>query len=113
MNVLGKRLLMASACVALMSSGQAVAQTAGDGEVGEVIVTGSRIKRADIEGVGPATVIGAPEIAKSGAVNVEALLQRLPWAVTRAARATPTGRRGVGVRRPSTCAASASTGRSS
>ncbi|MER8124535.1 TonB-dependent receptor plug domain-containing protein, partial [Acinetobacter baumannii] len=46
----------------------------------EVVVTGSRIKRTDIEGVGPATVIGAPDIAKSGVVNVETLLQRLPAA---------------------------------
>ncbi|PZQ61495.1 MAG: TonB-dependent receptor [Phenylobacterium zucineum] len=77
----GKRVLLASACMSLMSSGAAFAQGAGgEGEVGEVIVTGSRIKRADIEGVGPATVIGAPEIAKSGIVSVETLLQRLPAA---------------------------------
>ena len=81
MNGLGKRLLMAGACAALMPSGAARAQAAADGDdVGEVIVTGSRIKRADIEGVGPATVIGAPEIAKSGIVNVETMLQRLPAA---------------------------------
>ena len=43
-------------------------------------MTGSRIKRADIEGVGPATVVGAPEIANTGVVNVETLLQRLPAA---------------------------------
>jgi iron complex outermembrane recepter protein len=79
MNSFGKRLLMASACAALMS-GEAMAQTASSGEVGELIVTGSRIKRADIEGVGPATVIGAPEIAKTGIVNVETMLQRLPAA---------------------------------
>jgi len=81
MNGLSKRLLLASACAALAPSGMAFAQTAdGGGEVGEVIVTGSRIKRADIEGVGPATVIGTPEIAKSGIVSVETLLQRLPAA---------------------------------
>ena len=45
------------------ASGEAVAQTADD-EVGEVIVTGSRIKRADIEGVGPATVIAAEQAGR-------------------------------------------------
>ncbi len=62
----------------LMVAGGAAAQEAGS--VDEVVVTGSRIKRTDIEGVGPATVIGAPDIAKSGVVNVETLLQRLPAA---------------------------------
>jgi len=62
----------------VMMAGGALAQEAAS--VDEIIVTGSRIKRADIEGVGPATVIGAPEIARSGVVNVETLLQRLPAA---------------------------------
>jgi len=80
MNKLGKRMLYATSCLALLGAGHASAQSKDSGEVGEVIVTGSRIKRADIEGVGPATVIGAPEIARTGVVNVEALLQRLPAA---------------------------------
>ncbi|UTP38231.1 TonB-dependent receptor [Phenylobacterium sp. LH3H17] len=80
MNKLGKRMLYAGSCLALLGAGQAHAQARDSGEVGEVIVTGSRIKRTDIEGVGPATVIGSPEIAKSGIVTVEALLQRLPAA---------------------------------
>jgi iron complex outermembrane recepter protein len=79
MNGIGKRLLLASACAVLAPSGAALAQTAA-GEVGEVIVTGSRIKRADIEGVGPVTVVDQKEIAATGIANVENLLQRLPAA---------------------------------
>ena len=43
-----------------------------------IVVTGSRIRRADIEGVGPTTVVDAEEIETTGIVNVETLLQRLP-----------------------------------
>jgi outer membrane cobalamin receptor len=92
MNVMRKQLLLAGVCSALMATSQVHAQ---ESDVGELVVTGSRIKRMDIEGVGPATVIGSPEIAKSGIVNVETLLQRP-----------------VGARRRSTCAAWASTARS-
>jgi len=81
MNTLRKRLVFATALTAGILAGQGVwAQQLASANVDEVIVTGSRIKRVDIEGVGPATVIGAPEIAKSGVVNVEALLQRMPAA---------------------------------
>lgn len=81
MKGFGKHLLIASTCGALLPSGVAVAQTSDvTAREDVVVVTGSRIKRADIEGVGPATVIGAPEIAQTGIVNVETLLQRLPAA---------------------------------
>lgn len=43
-----------------------------------IVVTGSRIRRTDIEGVGPSTVVTAEEIENTGIVNVETLLQRLP-----------------------------------
>jgi len=82
MNQFSKRRLFASACVALAMTGTvAAAQTAADGgaaDVGEVVVTGSRIKRADITGVGPATVVTEEAIARTGLSNVETLLQRLP-----------------------------------
>ncbi|KLB54085.1 hypothetical protein XEUV315_23435, partial [Xanthomonas euvesicatoria] len=41
-------------------------------------MTGSHIKRAQMSGVGPTTVIDAETIQSSGAVSVETLLQRLP-----------------------------------
>jgi len=43
-----------------------------------VRVTGSHIKRAQLSGVGPVTVVDAETIARSGATSVETLLQRLP-----------------------------------
>ena len=44
----------------------------------DVVVTGSRIRRQDIAGVGPATVVSAEQIENTGIVNIESLLQRLP-----------------------------------
>ena len=77
MNRFSKRLLLASAMLTgAMSAVPAWAQSANDVE--EVIVTGSRIKRVDISGVGPATVVRQEEIANTGVTNVETLLQRLP-----------------------------------
>lgn len=46
--------------------------------VDAVTVTGSHIKRAQISGVGPVTVIDAEAIERSGAITIETLLQRLP-----------------------------------
>lgn len=42
----------------------------------EVQVTGSRIKRQDLEGVGPVTVFDAQDIAATGVTSTETLLQR-------------------------------------
>lgn len=43
-----------------------------------IVVTGSRIRRTDLAGVGPATVVTAEAIENTGVVNVETVLQRLP-----------------------------------
>lgn len=59
--------------------GVATAQTpapASSPEIGEVVVTGSRIKRQDVEGVGPVTVFDAQAIAATGITSTETLLQR-------------------------------------
>lgn len=45
-----------------------------------VTVTGSHIKRAQISGVGPVTVIDREAIQRSGAISIDTLLQRLPAA---------------------------------
>ena len=44
----------------------------------EIIVTGTRIERADIDSVGPVTVLDAADIAATGISSLEVLLQRLP-----------------------------------
>ncbi len=60
----------------------AEAPTSADGQEADaqndILVTGSRIRRQDIVGVGPATVVNAEQIESTGIVNVETLLQRLP-----------------------------------
>ncbi|OYW97575.1 MAG: TonB-dependent receptor, partial [Caulobacter vibrioides] len=80
MKLIDKRTLLASvaAMATLVGAGQAFAQATETATVEEVIVTGSRIKRADITGVGPATVISQDQIERTGLTNVESLLQRLP-----------------------------------
>ncbi|MCC2603483.1 TonB-dependent receptor domain-containing protein [Sphingopyxis yananensis] len=45
---------------------------------GDIIVTGSRIRRTDLAGVGPATVVSAEQLENTGVVNIENVLQRLP-----------------------------------
>lgn len=56
-----------------------VATAAEEGEEAErMVVTGSRIKRVDIEGANPVTVVGREDILESGMTNVGELLQRLP-----------------------------------
>jgi len=55
------------------------ASPAAKSDQGEsIIVTGSRIRRTDITGVGPANVVTAETIENTGVVNVETVLQRLP-----------------------------------
>ncbi|WOF43530.1 TonB-dependent receptor [Sphingopyxis indica] len=44
----------------------------------DIVVTGSRIRRQDLAGVGPATVVSAEQIENTGIVNIETVLQRLP-----------------------------------
>jgi len=76
-------LLVGAAMVAIYSA-PALAQTetasesAQDTSSGEVVVTGSRIRRQDLAGVGPATVVTAEQIENTGIVNIETVLQRLP-----------------------------------
>lgn len=55
---------------------QPKAQVLGDDS--DIVVTGSRIRRQDLAGVGPATVVTAEQIQNTGIVNIETALQRLP-----------------------------------
>src|SRR3546814_20546760 len=65
-----------------------------------VTVTGSHIKRAQISGVGPVTVIDRESIERSGAISVETLLQRLPAAAGLPGQPTNTYRASNGYRPP-------------
>ncbi|WP_291755155.1 TonB-dependent receptor [Brevundimonas sp.] len=79
MNRMRKRILFAGAVITSTMCGMtASAQEATATNIDEIVVTGSRIKRTDISGVGPATVVTGEDIERTGITNVETLLQRLP-----------------------------------
>ncbi|WP_066660848.1 MULTISPECIES: TonB-dependent receptor domain-containing protein [unclassified Sphingomonas] len=69
---------IAPAMAQTTAPGDPAAETATSETQGEILVTGSRIRRQDIAGVGPATVVSSEQIENTGIVNVETLLQRLP-----------------------------------
>ena len=81
-----KTFLLASAAVIATFATPAFAQNdapaqpiAADAPNGsDIVVTGSRIRRQDLAGVGPATVVSAEQIENTGVVNIETVLQRLP-----------------------------------
>ncbi len=74
--------LLASTATALvaMAATPAVAQDADDEEVEEVIVTGSRIVRKDLEAASPVTVLNAEAITFEGTTRMEDLVASLPQA---------------------------------
>lgn len=82
MRTKGALLLGTAMIAACFTSAQAQTvaadETAQSETSGEVVVTGSRIRRQDLAGVGPATVVSAEQIENTGIVNMETVLQRLP-----------------------------------
>ncbi len=58
-------------------SGAAFAQEEAE-SLDEIVVTGSRIKRADLSAVSPVSVVGSEEFLLSGNLNVEQKLAELP-----------------------------------
>jgi outer membrane receptor protein involved in Fe transport len=68
---------------ALAAAGSAYAQAAagaGDEEVAEVVVTGTRIPSPNLESVSPVTAVTAAEIKAQGVTRVEDLINSLPQA---------------------------------
>src|SRR5687768_5769315 len=57
---------------------QAQNAPADDGALEEVTVTGSRIKRPNLESASPVTVVGTEEIKFQGTSTIESTLNRLP-----------------------------------
>src|SRR6187431_324505 len=69
--------------LALLSAGSIasiVPAFAQDQEVEEVVVTGSRIKMANLEGTSPVTQVTSADIATQGVTRVEDLINQLPQA---------------------------------
>ncbi|MFK8020971.1 MAG: TonB-dependent receptor [Pseudomonadales bacterium] len=73
------KLSLAIASAAGISSAGVTLPTIAQGEsLEEVVITGSRIKRQDLESVSPFVTIGADEFKLSGNLNVEQKLNELP-----------------------------------
>jgi iron complex outermembrane receptor protein len=73
------RLAATATTLAALSPITSAQQAPPPGEPGlsEVTVTGSRIRRQDLDSVGPVTVLDSAAIAATGAVSTEVLLQRM------------------------------------
>lgn len=78
-----KRLLASSIlCGVMLPAAAAWAQQAEEpAQVEEIVVTGSRIARADLTSSSPIAQVGDKELKQSGVVNTENLLNTLPQAV--------------------------------
>jgi iron complex outermembrane recepter protein len=67
---------------ATQANAQAAAAASNGSQVQEVVVTGSRIPRANLESASPLTVVTAGEVKAEGVVNIESLLNNLPSVVS-------------------------------
>jgi len=77
-NAVRLALGLSAGALALSAAPGAMAQDDGAKQIEEVVVTGSRIKRADLESASPVTVLNREEIMATGITDVGDLLQRLP-----------------------------------
>ncbi len=74
-------LAIGAASTAAFTSTTALAQEeAADGDVEKIAVTGSRIRRADVEGANPISVMDAIDIEKFGITSIGDVLQSIPAA---------------------------------
>lgn len=70
----------AAALGAFVPINVAVAQAPGAGEVvEEIMVTGSRIARKDIDGLGKVNILGSEDFAEIGAVSIDQVLKYSPF----------------------------------
>ncbi|KDC55131.1 TonB-dependent receptor [Pseudoalteromonas sp. S3431] len=65
------------AAIPMFSSVQVLAADEGAKSIEKIQITGSRIKRSDMETASPVTLIGADEIRASGATSVDSVLQQM------------------------------------
>ena len=71
-----------SSAVFALSAGSSYAQSqSGASDVGEIVVTGSRIVRQDYVANSPVATVTAEQIQARGDVNVEQILNQLPQVV--------------------------------
>ena len=73
------RLVAATLLVLVVAQAAFAADNAADsGTVAEIVVTGSRIARPELESSTPITIVSAPEIESSGYLNAADVLRNLP-----------------------------------
>lgn len=77
-----RKLYCAVALTALIASNAQAQELGGSASdsasASDIVVTGTRIKRADLESNSPQTVVGSDEFRYQGATSVEQVLNRLP-----------------------------------
>ncbi len=82
MNYPLRKTAIAAAIATAIAGPQAGAQIVDEneevGEIEEIVVTGSRIKRTDLTAPSPVSVVTAENIAQTGTVNLEQLLNEMP-----------------------------------
>ena len=68
-----------AALAALAFSGALAAQESGGGNIEELVVTGSYLKRSAQDSPSPLSVVSSAEIEDLGAADVSEIVQSLPW----------------------------------
>ena len=76
---MSNRIVASCIAAAIGSLGTTSDALAQDAAIEEVYVTGSRIKRADIDGIGKVDVVTADDFAEIGAVSIDQLLKFSPF----------------------------------
>jgi len=73
------RLVVTTLAAFIVAPAAFAADNAADSStISEIIVTGSRIARPELESITPITIVGAPEIQASGYLNAADVLRNLP-----------------------------------
>ena len=80
-NAVKLAIAMNAGLFGLSATSGALAQEDGAGELEEITVTGSRIKKKDYTSNAPVATVGVEQIELTGTVNTESLLNTLPQAV--------------------------------
>ena len=71
--------LLSTSAIAQVATPPSAEPTADAGEQGsDIVVTGTRIRRPDLQSNSPLTTVGSQEIQYQGATTVESVLNRLP-----------------------------------
>jgi iron complex outermembrane receptor protein len=94
--LLGMSLMLSAASAAQAQEAQAAQPAADEAAVDTVVVTGSRIRRTDLEGISPVAVVGEEQIRDSGNVTIENTLNDIPqFAAGQTSASNATGGSGV------------------